>query len=192
MKKRRVWCSGSLIFRLCPFPKQDAPRSFLTKCVEHHFTDLGNRNGWWKDHSPTVQHHQPLHLFSNPAWWWNHPYNNHHQHLWCLLLHIPRRRTCTDEDRERIFEIILCIIHFEICEGSAADDRWTHLNHGLPVSIMHSPKLRSVTDHTPFSLPISNIICQTSRMRNLTATLCLTLAVHHEGLFQRNWSYPDS
>jgi hypothetical protein len=29
----------------------------------------------------------------------------------------------------------------------------------------------------PFSLPIPNILCQTSRMRNLTATLCLTVAV---------------
>jgi ABC-type sugar transport system permease subunit len=31
--------------------------------------------------------------------------------------------------------------------------------------------------HTPFSLPIPTILCQTFRMRNLTATLCLTLAV---------------
>jgi hypothetical protein len=31
--------------------------------------------------------------------------------------------------------------------------------------------------HTPFSLPISDILCQTSRMKNLAATLCLTLAV---------------
>ena len=35
----------------------------------------------------------------------------------------------------------------------------------------------SKTTHTPFSLPIPNIICQTSRMKNLTATLCLTIAV---------------
>jgi hypothetical protein len=34
-----------------------------------------------------------------------------------------------------------------------------------------------ITPHTPFSLPIPNILCQTSRMRNLTATLCLTIAV---------------
>ena len=32
-------------------------------------------------------------------------------------------------------------------------------------------------DHTPFSLPIPNILCQTFRMRKLTATLCLTIAV---------------
>ena len=31
--------------------------------------------------------------------------------------------------------------------------------------------------HTPFSLPITNILCQIFRMRKLTATLCLTLAV---------------
>jgi hypothetical protein len=30
---------------------------------------------------------------------------------------------------------------------------------------------------TPFPLPLTDIICQTSRMRKLTATLCLTLAV---------------
>ena len=35
----------------------------------------------------------------------------------------------------------------------------------------------SETTHTPFSLPIPNILCQTSRMRNLTATICLTIAV---------------
>ena len=31
--------------------------------------------------------------------------------------------------------------------------------------------------HTPFSLPIPNILCQTFLMKNLTATICLTLAV---------------
>ena len=31
--------------------------------------------------------------------------------------------------------------------------------------------------HTPFSLSIPNILCQTFRMRNLTATICLTIAV---------------
>jgi hypothetical protein len=31
--------------------------------------------------------------------------------------------------------------------------------------------------HTPFSLPIPYILCQTFDMRNLIATLCLTLAV---------------
>ena len=31
--------------------------------------------------------------------------------------------------------------------------------------------------HTPFSLPIPDIFCQTSPMRNLTATICLTFAV---------------
>jgi hypothetical protein len=31
--------------------------------------------------------------------------------------------------------------------------------------------------HTPFSLPIPNILCQTFRMRKLTATICLTIAV---------------
>ena len=30
---------------------------------------------------------------------------------------------------------------------------------------------------TPFSLPIPNILCQTFRMRNLTATICLTFAL---------------
>ena len=35
----------------------------------------------------------------------------------------------------------------------------------------------SRSTHTPFSLPIPNILCQTFGMRNLTATLCLTLAV---------------
>jgi hypothetical protein len=33
-----------------------------------------------------------------------------------------------------------------------------------------------ITD-TPFSLLIPHILCQTSRMRNLTATICLTIAV---------------
>ena len=37
--------------------------------------------------------------------------------------------------------------------------------------------MRSETTHTPFSLPIPNILCQNFRMRNLTATLCLTIAV---------------
>ena len=31
--------------------------------------------------------------------------------------------------------------------------------------------------NTPFSLPIPNILCQTFRMKNLTATICLTIAV---------------
>jgi hypothetical protein len=31
--------------------------------------------------------------------------------------------------------------------------------------------------HTPFSLPISDILCQNFQMSKLTATLCLTLAV---------------
>ena len=35
----------------------------------------------------------------------------------------------------------------------------------------------SGTTHTPFPLPIPYILCQTSRMRNLTATICLTIAV---------------
>ena len=30
--------------------------------------------------------------------------------------------------------------------------------------------------HTPFSIPIPNILCQNSLMRNLTAAICLTLA----------------
>jgi len=30
---------------------------------------------------------------------------------------------------------------------------------------------------SPFRLPIPGILCQTSRMRTLTATLCLTVAV---------------
>jgi hypothetical protein len=33
------------------------------------------------------------------------------------------------------------------------------------------------TTHTPFSLPIPNILCQNFRMKNLTGTICLTLAV---------------
>jgi hypothetical protein len=37
--------------------------------------------------------------------------------------------------------------------------------------------MKSETTHTPFSLPIQNILCQTSRMRNLTATLCLSVAL---------------
>ena len=36
------------------------------------------------------------------------------------------------------------------------------------------------TTQTPFHLPISDILCQTSPMKNLTATLCLTIAVLHE------------
>jgi TPR repeat protein len=36
---------------------------------------------------------------------------------------------------------------------------------------------RSEITHTPFPLPIPNILCQTSPMRNLTATICLTIAV---------------
>jgi hypothetical protein len=35
----------------------------------------------------------------------------------------------------------------------------------------------SGSTHTPFSLPIPNILCQTFRMRNLTATICLMIAV---------------
>jgi hypothetical protein len=35
----------------------------------------------------------------------------------------------------------------------------------------------SETTHTPFSLPIPNVLCQTFSMRNLTATVCLTIAV---------------
>ena len=31
--------------------------------------------------------------------------------------------------------------------------------------------------HTPFSLPIPDILCQTSPMRHLTTTICLTIAV---------------
>jgi hypothetical protein len=30
---------------------------------------------------------------------------------------------------------------------------------------------------TPFALPIPDILCQTSTMRDLTATICLTIAV---------------
>jgi hypothetical protein len=30
---------------------------------------------------------------------------------------------------------------------------------------------------SPFPLPVPNILCQTSRMKHLTATLCLTIAV---------------
>ena len=37
--------------------------------------------------------------------------------------------------------------------------------------------------HTPFSLPIPNILCQTFRMRKLTATLCLTLTVVLRSVF---------
>jgi len=33
------------------------------------------------------------------------------------------------------------------------------------------------TTHSPFSLPISDILCQTSLMKNLTAAICLTIAV---------------
>jgi hypothetical protein len=36
--------------------------------------------------------------------------------------------------------------------------------------------MRSEITHTPFSLPISNILCQTYGMKNLTATICLTIA----------------
>ena len=35
----------------------------------------------------------------------------------------------------------------------------------------------SATNHSQFSLPIPNILCQTFRMRNLIATLCLTIAI---------------
>ena len=31
--------------------------------------------------------------------------------------------------------------------------------------------------HTPFSLPIPNVLCQTFRMRNLTVVICLTIAL---------------
>jgi hypothetical protein len=37
--------------------------------------------------------------------------------------------------------------------------------------------LGSQHHHTPFFLPIPNILCQASRMRNLTATICLSIAV---------------
>ena len=35
--------------------------------------------------------------------------------------------------------------------------------------------METITTHTPFSLPIPNILCQNFRMKNLTATLCLTV-----------------
>jgi len=35
----------------------------------------------------------------------------------------------------------------------------------------------SETTHAPFSLPTPTVLCQAVRMRNLTATLCLTIAV---------------
>ena len=38
-------------------------------------------------------------------------------------------------------------------------------------------ELGSEIIHTTFSLPIPNILCQTFRMRNLTVTICLTIAV---------------
>jgi hypothetical protein len=37
--------------------------------------------------------------------------------------------------------------------------------------------METITIHTPFSLPIPNILCQKFCMRKLTATLCLTIAV---------------
>jgi hypothetical protein len=37
--------------------------------------------------------------------------------------------------------------------------------------------METITTHTPFSLPIPNILCQTFRMKNLTATICLMIAV---------------
>ena len=37
--------------------------------------------------------------------------------------------------------------------------------------------MRSGITHTPYSLPIPNVLCQTFRMRNLTAILCLTIAL---------------
>jgi hypothetical protein len=35
----------------------------------------------------------------------------------------------------------------------------------------------SETTRTPFSLPIPDILCDTPSMKNLTATICLTIAV---------------
>jgi hypothetical protein len=37
--------------------------------------------------------------------------------------------------------------------------------------------METITTHTPFSLPNPNILCQTFRMRNLTVTICLTIAL---------------
>lgn len=37
--------------------------------------------------------------------------------------------------------------------------------------------MKSETTHTPFSLPIPNVLCQNFRMSKLTTTLCLTVAV---------------
>ena len=41
--------------------------------------------------------------------------------------------------------------------------------------------------HTPFSLPIPNILCQTFPMTKLTATLCLTIAVLFGSVVKNNY-----
>jgi len=41
----------------------------------------------------------------------------------------------------------------------------------------HQNRWCPASTHTPFSLPIPNVLCQTFRMRKLSATLCLTIVV---------------
>ena len=61
---------------------------------------------------------------------------------------------------------------FDGYQEGAGKGAWVLCRVGL------SPRgMGSEITHTPISLPTPNILCQTFRMRNLTATLCLTIAV---------------
>jgi hypothetical protein len=60
--------------------------------------------------------------------------------------------------------------------------RWGREGAGKGAWVIHRVGLSlrgngTESTHTPFSLPIPNILCQTSPMRDLTATLCLTISV---------------
>jgi hypothetical protein len=58
------------------------------------------------------------------------------------------------------------------CEEGSGKGIWVFCGVGLSLRGNGTE-----STHTPFSLPIPNILCQTFRMRNLTATFCLTIAV---------------
>ena len=66
--------------------------------------------------------------------------------------------------------------------------RWGQEGSGKGAWVFHRVGLSlrgngSGITHTPFSLPIPNILCQTFRMKNLTATISLTLAVLVDSLW---------
>ena len=59
--------------------------------------------------------------------------------------------------------------------------RWGQERSGKGAWVFHRVGIslrgmRSASTHSPFSLPIPNILCQTFRMKKLTATICLILS----------------